>query len=99
MNEAELLDRANKAKVLLENPVFNEGFEAVRTEIIRRIEACPMAEAQTAEELRKCLKLLRDVRANIEAFYSQGKIISFKLEQERVNVEKRRKFQIPNFFR
>jgi hypothetical protein len=100
MNDAQLAERAHKAKTLLDNPMYQEGFEMVHKAILKRIEECPMADVAAAEDLRKCLRLLRDVRANLEHAISQGKLISFRLEQERAQQERVKKFHlIPNFYR
>jgi hypothetical protein len=99
LTPGQVLDRANKARLLLESPMYKESFEMVRSAIISRIESCPMAEVTTAEDLRKCLRLLNDVRANLDLCMQQGKIVSFKLEQERATEEKRKRSLLPNFFR
>jgi len=83
MNDAKLLERASLAKVILDNPVYVESWEAVREAIVAGIEKTPLSDTQTAERLRVCLKLLKDVRLNLELMFNQGKIVSFKLEQER----------------
>lgn len=80
------IDQANKAKAVLEAPGFNEAFKATREQIIRGIEACPLADAQKAEDLRRCLKLLNDVRMNLETAVNGGKLEAFRIEQQ----EKRR---------
>ncbi len=94
-NDPQLLDRANKAKAVLDNPLYGESFEMVRKAIISRIEACPLGEVSTAEDLRKCLRLLRDVRANLDLALNQGKIVEFQIEQER----KRKALPFSNYFR
>ena len=95
MTNEEFLDRANKAKAILESPVYQESYENCRNAIIRRIESTPLADTETAEDLRRCLKLLRDVRTNLELVMSQGKVALFNIEQE-----KRRKTNpLRNFFR
>lgn len=103
MNEltpGQLLERSNKAKGVLENPMYQESFEMVHKAIIARIESCPMSDTATAEDLRKCLRLLRDVRTNLDLAMKQGKIVSFRIEQERAQEERRKKFSlIPNFYR
>lgn len=100
MNEGQMLERANKAKGVLENPMYQESFELVRSAILARIEACPLGDTAIAEDLRKCLKLLRDVHANLDLAMKQGKIVSFNIEQERAQEERRKKFHvIPNFYR
>ncbi len=100
MNDAQLAERAHKARTLLESPMYNEGFEMVHKAIIKRIEECPLGDVAIAEDLRKCLRLLRDVKANLELAINQGKIVSFKLEQEKAQAERIKKFHlIPNFYR
>ncbi len=100
MNDGQLAERAHKARTLLESPMYTEGFEMVHKAILARIEACPLSDTATAEDLRKCLKLLKDVRANLEYAINQGKIVSFRLAQEREREEKVKKFHLtPNFYR
>lgn len=83
MNEYQILDRATKATAILENPVYQEAWDSTRLAIIALIEKTPMSEVQTAEDLRRCLKLLRDVRLNLELLMKQGKVASFNLAQEK----------------
>lgn len=82
MTPAQAIDRANKAKALLDNPLFEESFELVRAALHDGIERCPQADVQTAEHFRKCLKLLKDVKANIVLALNDGKVESFRLAQE-----------------
>jgi len=95
MNDAEFLDRANKAKAILESPIYQESYENTRKAIISRIESTPLADTQAAEDLRRCLKLLRDVRANLELAMSQGKVALFNIEREK----SRKTSPLRNFFR
>jgi hypothetical protein len=95
MNDAVILDRANKAKALLDNPMFAESFEMVRLAIHAQIEACPLSETESAENLRKCLKLLRDVKMNLAATLESGKIVQFSLSQ----AAEKRKNPLKGFFR
>ena len=100
LTEGQVLDRANKARQLLESPMYIESFNMVHKAIIDRIEACPLADTATAEDLRKCLRLLRNVRDNLDLAMKQGKLVSFNLENERVKEERIKKFHLmPNFYR
>lgn len=83
MNDIELMDRAVKAEAVLSSAVYQDSYENVRNAIIALIERTPLSDSQTAEDLRRCLKLLRDVRANLELAMKQGKLASFKLEEEK----------------
>jgi len=89
------IDRANKALAILDNPVYAESFQMVRAAIIDRIERCPLAETQTAEDLRRCLRLLNDVKLNLEVAVKQGKVASFRLEQDK----QRKENPLRNLFR
>lgn len=95
MNEAAILDRATKAKAILDNPMYGESFEMVRLAIIDRIEKCPLSETESAENLRKCLKLLRDVKANLDATLNSGKVVQFHIAEK----EAKRKNPLKGFFR
>jgi hypothetical protein len=82
MTPAEELARATKAKAVLDNPLYQESFEMCRLAIIDRIEKCPINDTESAENLRKCLRLLRDVQANMVVALNSGKMAQFTLEQE-----------------
>lgn len=82
MTPAQAIERANRAKALLDNPMYEEAFDLCRLAIIDRIERCPIADTQVAEDLRKCLKLLRDVKANVAVALNTGKVDAFNIEQE-----------------
>lgn len=78
---SDAIDRANKAKAILDSDVYQESWEMVRGAIIDRIEKCPISDTQVAEDLRKCLKLLRDVRLNLETVLNSGRLEQFKLDE------------------
>jgi uncharacterized small protein (DUF1192 family) len=82
MSEAGI-DRANNAKAVLEAPAYKDAYQAVRNALIERIERCPMADVATAEDLRRCLKLLRDVQLNMEIAVNSGVLDQFNLEQQK----------------
>ena len=89
------IDRADKAKAILESPIYQESYDGVRTAIIERIEKCSLTDTQTAEDLRRCLKLLKDVRLNLEVMLNHGKVEKFQLQQEL----ERKKNPLRNLFR
>jgi hypothetical protein len=93
------LQRADRAKALLEDPMLVEGFENVRKALYDRIERCPLADTATAEDLRKCLRLLRDVKLNLEVAVNDGKLAKFRLESDLERQERRKLGLIPGFFR
>ena len=95
MNAAEAIDAANKAKAVLENPGYTAAYEGVRAAIIERIEKCPLSDTQVAEDLRRCLKLLRDVQLNMVVAMNAGKVEAFRLAED----EKRKENKFRNLFR
>lgn len=76
------MDRATKAKAVLDNPLYQESFELCRLAIIDRIEQCPLTDVEQAEKLRLSLRLLRDVRLNLTVALNSGKMAEFNLAKE-----------------
>lgn len=76
------IERASKAKAILESPMFDEAFEVVRQRLIAGIENAPVSAVEQAEDFRKCLKLLRSVRQHLEAAINTGKLEQFRLEED-----------------
>lgn len=77
------LDRGVRAEALLKDEMFNDAFARTREAILERLENWSLGDPQGAEKLRMMLKLLRDVRANIEQAVRDGKVSSFRLDEER----------------
>lgn len=77
------MDRANKAKVILDNPLYQESFDLVRQAIHEQWEATPVRDHEGAHELKLMLKLLGDVRANLERAIADGKIAALELDRRR----------------
>lgn len=71
--------RAIKAARLLEDPEFNIAFSAVRSSILERIEACPIRDKEGLYCLRLELKILNDVKANIQHVVNTGKVIEHRI--------------------
>lgn len=77
------VDRGAKAQALLDSEMFNEAFSTVRELLLKRLEAWSFEDPVGAEKTRFMLKLLRDVRANIEQAAKDGKFSALRLEHER----------------
>jgi len=89
------IERADKAKAILQSLLFMEAFEMVRGRLITGIENCPVKDVETAEDFRKCLKLLRAVRQHLEVAINTGKLEAFRLEE----AEKRKANPLRGLFR
>lgn len=95
MNNAETLARAERVNKLLNDPELLGAFASVREAIVTKIEQCPMRDTEGAEKLRIMLKLLNDVRANLEQAITDGKVINFRLQQDQED----RKHRFTSLFR
>lgn len=73
--------KSEQAKAVLENPAYKDAYEQCRLAILTRIEQCPWNDVESAENLRKALKLLRDVQANMAVALNTGKLEAFNIEQ------------------
>jgi len=87
--------KPEQAKAVLENPAFEEAFAGVRTAILSSIERCSLKDVETAEDLRRCLKLLKDVKTHFVACLNDGKLQEFRTAQQ----EQAKKNPFRNYFR
>ena len=79
MTDKEHLARATKAQALLSDPELIAAFAAVRQALIERWESAPIRDREGAHEAKLMLKLLADVRANIEEVVKTGKVIQHRM--------------------
>lgn len=84
MNDVEKIDRASKAEKILNSPLYIESFENTRQAIFQKIEQTPIRDTEGLTQLRLCLKLLTDVRANLERVLKDGKVAEFEIEQRKL---------------
>lgn len=74
------LEQGAKAEKLLKDETLAEAFENVRQAIFQKIEQTPLRDHEGLADLRRMLKLLRDVRANLERALRDGKLAARELE-------------------
>ena len=90
MTEAETLERADKARKILESPLYQEGYELVRQAIIAKWEQTPIRDRDGAHELKLMMRLLADVRANMEQAVRDGKVVIHReAERQRFSLFRR----------
>ena len=82
------MSRGQQARELLEHPLFVEAFEKVRSGILQSWEASPIRDEEGQRSLRLMLKVLNDVKKNIEEVAQTGKIASIQREQEQTRLER-----------
>jgi hypothetical protein len=74
------VERGQRADRLLQDPLLIEAFALVRTAIIDKWEQTPVRDKDGAHELKLMLKLLGDVRANLEQALADGKLAAAELQ-------------------
>lgn len=77
------IQRAEKAQRILDDEIFKESFESVRQALLQKFEAAPVGDADGLMKVRLCLKLLTDVRANLEAVVRDGKLEQFNIQEKK----------------
>lgn len=77
------LERGMRAERLLKDDLLAEAFDSVRTAIFERIESTPVRDTDGLTQLRLMLKLLKDLRANLEQAIRDGKLASEALKMEK----------------
>jgi len=87
------VDRAQHAERLLQDPLLTESFELVRKAIVEKWEMTPLRDRDGAHELKLMLKLLGDVRANLEQAVADGKLAAEELRQQARREQSPREFR------
>jgi hypothetical protein len=77
------MERAQQAVAVVNNPAFKRGFEALAQAIHEAWESAPVRDFEGQQLLKLQLKLLSDVRANLERAIADGKIAAHELDQRR----------------
>jgi hypothetical protein len=71
-----------RAQHLLEDPILTKAFEDVRSAIIERWESAPLRDVEGQHELKLMLRILSDVRGNLELAVHNGKIAAEELRMQ-----------------
>lgn len=83
MTPGQIIEKADRCQKLLDDPDLKDAFAIVKQAIFTKIEQCPVRDTEGAEKLRLMLKLLNDVRANLEQAVAEGKAEAFQLQEKR----------------
>lgn len=75
IDDREAMVRADRARSILENSEFAAAFAAVRESLLTKIEEAPIRDREAVHECKLMLKLLNDVRANLQSVVNTGKVI------------------------
>jgi hypothetical protein len=77
------VNRAQQAKHLLDNPIYQESFKAVREAIVTAWSNAPIRDVDGQHELKLMLKLLTDLENNILRVVNDGKIAQIEIERQK----------------
>lgn len=75
--------RAQQAKHLLDNPIYQESIKSVREAIIKAWSDAPIRDVDGQHELKLMLKLLNDLENNILRVVNDGKIAQIEIERQK----------------
>ena len=84
LRDAPVIERAVKAEKILNDPVYAEAFDKVRTAILDKFEASPVRDHEGREHLFKMLKALNDAKGVLEQAMRDGKVALHLKEQKRL---------------
>ena len=79
------MNREEEAKRLLENDLFQEAFETLRTELMTRWENSSSNETEAREQIWLGLQLLQRVRRHLESILETGQMDRIRQKQSPVN--------------
>jgi ubiquitin C-terminal hydrolase len=94
MTNGELIDKATKAKAVLENPAYTDAYTAVKARMVEMLLSVKLQDTATAEDFRRCIFLLDALKAELDAVVSRGKIAAADMNE----LEKRRNNPLRSIF-
>lgn len=84
------IQRGTDAKRLLDDPALKQAFTDVENAIVQRWASSPIRDKDGQYELRLMMKLLGDVRVNLEQALTDGKLAA---EELKVTEQRKSPFQ------
>jgi len=80
--EAEIT-AGTRAQKLLDDEILSKAFADVRAAIIERWESAPIRDVEGQHELKLMLRILSDVRSNLELAVHNGKLAAEELRMQK----------------
>ena len=90
MNQYQEQERGQRAKDLLESPMFREAIDTLRAGIVEKWRTCPIRDIDGQHELKLMDKVLTDVEQYLKVTIDTGKLAEIQLAQERKITELKR---------
>jgi hypothetical protein len=79
VTDAQVLARAQEARRLMEDKTLVMAFAGVRHALLEKFEQCPIRDIEGQHEIKLMLKLLGDVRANLQSMLDSGKVVESRI--------------------
>jgi len=86
MTPQEIVDRAERAKEVLDNPTLQKAFEGVRGALVINLEEVALGDIETQHEIAVSLQLLKQLKRQLHNWVNDG-----TLEKEKAKVESSRR--------
>lgn len=77
------MERAARAKSILEDSAYQDAYEAVRAAIIEQWEQCPIRDKEGAHELKLMLKIHKDIEAHMRKAVKDGEFAAEELKRDK----------------
>lgn len=84
MESHEIVERANQAQRLLDDPTLVKAFEGVRQALLTKLEEVPLVDREVQHEITVSLQLLKQLKRQLATWIADG-----QLEKARAATRKR----------
>jgi hypothetical protein len=75
-------ERAEEAKIVLNNPVMEQVFGDIRMGLVNRLESVPIGDIDTQHEIALTLQLLKKLRDQLQTYVNDVKVDEHREKQE-----------------
>ena len=86
------IDRAERAKALLEDMVLKGAFEDIKTQLVSNLESLPISDHETQHEIALMLQLLKRIRSQLQTYLNEAAIDKAKAKQDSFIEKMRERF-------
>jgi hypothetical protein len=86
------IERAERAKQLLDDPVIKGAFEDIRMTLVRQLEASGMDDVDTHHQATLSLQLLKRLRTQLERYTDEIAVDKHKKQQDSFIEKMRERF-------
>ncbi len=75
-------ERADRAKQILDDPVFAHVFTDIREQLVAKLEMCPVGDVEAQHDLTLTLQLLKQLRTQLARYCDEIVLDNAKARQE-----------------